>query len=350
VETGSAAHLAGILLKNDEAQIASTLGLTRIAALLGKKYRFYPVPTWSDLDREPVASLKSMDSSLLGKIARTGVRASYYEEHHRILLSLFPSSQTRLRKFLGDVPPSNPVALLTQPDLHANACMVWAPGSQHPAAITPEGSNGSRKSGAFVAFLPDQKATEIRMFEDGFFVFLTNDEWKKVRDSLLSDSQPYSTPQGTDGAVSIQWVKPEAYTSPVTGDTVVAERWVEYKPDSTAPKRTTKAISDSRIVLLSSESDLPARTTVQELADYVKAIETKIDVFFVSEDSQIRRELTIHIALTSTGHQLGLVASPELKTGTSSDLTKLLESVPAPKTKGPVEFDDILTLWDPSPN
>ena len=59
VETKGVPLLAGILLKNDEAQVAWDLGLTRVTALLGMKYRYYPCPTWSDLKREPVATLHS---------------------------------------------------------------------------------------------------------------------------------------------------------------------------------------------------------------------------------------------------------------------------------------------------
>src|ERR1022692_2821908 len=48
VETGESPLLAGILLKNDEAVIAWRLGLTRVVALLGKHFRYYPCPPWSD--------------------------------------------------------------------------------------------------------------------------------------------------------------------------------------------------------------------------------------------------------------------------------------------------------------
>src|SRR6266478_4318319 len=68
VETKGVPLLAGILLKNDEAQVAWGLGLTRVTALLGMKYRYYPCPTWSDLKREPVASLKAMEKVTSGRL------------------------------------------------------------------------------------------------------------------------------------------------------------------------------------------------------------------------------------------------------------------------------------------
>jgi len=74
VETGESPLLAGILLMNDEAMIAARLGLTRVAALLGKHFSYYPFPPWSDLDRQPMVSLASMENSLLARASRVPVR------------------------------------------------------------------------------------------------------------------------------------------------------------------------------------------------------------------------------------------------------------------------------------
>ena len=215
-------------------------------------------------------------------------------------------------------------------------------------AITPEGSDGSRKSGAFLAFVPEQKATEIRQFEDGFYVFVTNQDWQKVHDSILSGSDAYIPPVGAGGAsVSIRWAKPEGYTSPVTGETTMAERWVTYEPNGAAEKSKTVAISSSRIVLLSSDADLQARVTATELADYVNAIKAKVDAFFAPEKPHVRRELTIHFALGSTQNDLQMVTAPELKQDTAENLHQALESVLAPRVRGPVAFDYYITVWEP---
>jgi len=57
--------LAGILLKGDEAVIAWNLTPTRVTALMGKSYRYYPYPFWSDLQRTPVGSPKIWTRALL---------------------------------------------------------------------------------------------------------------------------------------------------------------------------------------------------------------------------------------------------------------------------------------------
>ena len=345
VETGRVPLLAGILLKEDEAQIAWDLGLTRVTALLGMKYHYYPCPTWSDLKRESVASRRAMDDDLLGKIAGVGVRANYYEERNHIFLSVSPSSQTRLEKLLRGLPPTQPLALRTQPDSRANACLVWHPGE--PMAITPPGSNGSRKTGAFLAFVPEQDANEVRMVEDGFSLFLTNSTWQKIREALLSGSDiliPSDAKAGT--SISVEWAKPSAYTSPVTGETYVAEKWTTYEPESSSPAPKQRvAVRSKRTVLLTSDQDLQAYTTAEDLAGYVNAIESAVDTFFAPPERRNRHELTIQLALAAEGHEVRIVAAPVLSADVEEDLQKRLESVPAPKVGGPVKLDFILSVW-----
>jgi len=346
VETRSVPLLAGILLKDDEAQIAWDLGLTRVTSLLGMKYHYFPCPTWSDLQREPVASLRAMEKSFLGEITRVPVRATYYEERKHIFLSLLASSQARFQEFLGQLPPAIPVALRTQPDPRANACLVWRPGQEQSMAITPTDSNGSRKTGAFLAFVPDQDTNEIRMVEDGFSLFLTNSAWQKIREALLSGTDVFVSSAGADAAsISIEWVKPAAYTSPVSGETHTAERWTTYHPESTLPPKERVAVSSTRIVLLISERGLQERTTAEDLAAYVNAIESAVDTFFTPLERRTNRELTIQLALTTAEHEVRFIAVPDLSADVTEDLHERLESVPSPKVGGPVKLDLILSLW-----
>ena len=347
VETGGVPLLAGILLKEDEAQIAWDLGLTRVIALLGMKYRYYPCPTWSDLNRESVASLSGMDKSILGKMARIGVRASYYEEHNHIFLVVSPTSRAQLQKVLGELPPTQPLALRTQPDSRANACLVWRPGQDQTMAITPPDSDGSRKTGAFLAFVPEQDANEVRSTEDGVALLLTNTTWQKIREALLSGSDVFVPSPGKAGAsISVEWAKAATYTSSVTGETYVAEKWTNYEPRGSSPATKQRvAVNSSRIVLLTSERDLQARTTAEDLASYLNAIGSAVDAFFTPPERRTKRELTIQLALTAKGHEVRIVAAPDLSADLEEDLRQRLESVPAPKVGGPVKLDYILSLW-----
>jgi hypothetical protein len=346
VETKGVPLLAGILLKNDEAQVAWDLGLTRVTALLGMKYRYYPCPTWSDLKREPVASLHAMEKSHLWEIARVPARASYYEERKHVFLSVLPSSRASLQGFLNKLPPAKPLALRTQPDVRANACLVWHSGHDQPVAITPAGSDGSRKTGAFLAFIPEQDTNEIQTVEDGFFLYLTNSAWQKIRSALLSGTDVFVPPAGVGGAsITVVWAKPAAYTSPVSGETYTAERWTTYNPETTLPPKELVAVSSSRVVLLTSEHDLQERITVDDLGAYVNLIEKAVDTFFTPLERRTNRELTIQLALTAAEHEVRFIAVPDLSADVAEDLHERLQSVPSPKVGGPVKLNFILGVW-----
>lgn len=138
------------------------------------------------------------------------------------------------------------------------------------------------------------------------------------------------------------------YTSPVTGETYMAERWTNYAPDITSPPKEHMAVSSTGIVLLTSERDLGERTTAEDMAGYTDLIEKAVDTFFASLEPRTPRELTIQLALTAAGHEVRMIAVPDLSTDVAEDLHSRLESVPAPKVRGPVTFDFVLTIWSPT--
>ncbi len=198
-------RLAGILLKGDEPEIVWTFGITRVVALLGLKYRHYPYPVWSDLKRDAVASIKSMKKNLMSRVPRISADASYYEEGNHIFLSVQPASREFLQQGLSQVPPGSPLIINTWIDSRADACLVWSSkDNAPPAAISPPDSKGARKTGSFLAFVPEQETNEIKLIEDGYSVFITSSSWQKIREALASGSN-VSIP-GADGAIlTIEW-------------------------------------------------------------------------------------------------------------------------------------------------
>jgi len=198
-------RLAGILLKGDEPEIVWSFGMTRVAALLGMNYRHYPYPVWSDLRRDAVASVKSMKKSFLAQIPRVSTRASYYEEGNHIFLSVDPESREILQQGLSKLPPRSPLILNTWIDSRADACMVWSSKDDAPpTAIAPPGSKGVRRTGSFLAFVPEQQTNEIKPIEDGYSLLITNSSWQKIREALASGSS-VSIP-GPDGVIlTIEW-------------------------------------------------------------------------------------------------------------------------------------------------
>lgn len=339
--------LAGIALKGDEALIAWHFSLTRVTALLGMKYRYYPYPTWSDLQRAPVASLKGMDKSPLEMIVKTTARGSYYEEDKHISLVLLPSSRERLQKFLGKLGPDQPIFLRTQVDGRADACLVWSPGQKKLVVIAPAGSTGSRKTGAYLVLLPaKQKATDFQIVEDGYSIFFIASDWQKVREALTSGTD-VSIPAASAGGVSftLEWAK-TGYTSPVTGETFMSERWTTYEPQHDSPTKSSGAVSAKKVVLLTSEQELKTRTTAQDLGNYLIEIEKTVEAFFSQPDRKVGRDLSIRLELNASQQpKIQIVAEP----GLAADLMKVLHDqlavVPGIKVSGPVVLDLVISVW-----
>jgi hypothetical protein len=346
VDTGDVALLSAIMLKGEEAEIASNYGLTRVTALLGARYHYYPSPPWSDLSREPVATLAEMKSSPLSNVGRLAVHGSYYEQSNHIVLTLPFSSRTRVHR-LGELPSSAAVVLLTQPDPRANACLVWRPAKQAPFAITPEKSDASRKTGGFLAFVPQQEATEFRIIEDGLAVFLTDNDWQKLRDALVSGSNASVSASSTPGAASISvlWEE-DTYTSPASGETY--HLGVRQDPQSGFPAHNKHlAISSSEIVLLTSENDIDARikAAAATLGNCVSQIADVLDKFFSGTDLRVSRKVTLHLTLDKNSHDIKAVEVPQLPDDVAEALRQRLLSVSAPASGGPVVLDYVVTLW-----
>jgi len=347
VETGESPLLAGIMLKNDEAMIAGRLGLTRVVALLGKHYNCYPCPPWSDLNRQPMASLASMENSLLARASRVPVRGCFCHQNNNLSLRLVLHIRERLEKFLARIGPLAPLALPTQVDPRANACLVWPESTTSPRwAISPPNSDGSRKTGAFVLFIPEQPSNRIKIVEDGVAVFLTNNDWKTIREALQSSSDILMPMTGEGGGTfTLEWSKPAPqYTSPVTGKTVT----LDLCYPSSSPPKLSVSVSAAQIILLTLDRALKERTREEDIAGCAREIENVVEQFFAVSHRMAPREIVVHLALMPNGSTIRFVATPDLTPEDTQELQVHLESVRAPKVTGLVEFEYLASLWKPS--
>jgi len=158
-----------------------------------------------------VSSYRAMEKSFLHKYPshqQTIIQASYYAEGNKIFLSLFPSVQEDLRRFLFKKAVAEPVLFYTLVDRRADSCLVWAPLSDRPVLIGPESSKALRKTGAFLAVVPEQKQNEIRIIEDGYVLSLNTTTWQKLRDAFVSGGDvTLSGEKEEEVSISIEWVK-----------------------------------------------------------------------------------------------------------------------------------------------
>jgi hypothetical protein len=201
--------LLATMLVGDELMAVQSFGPMRVAALLGNAFRFYPWPAWFDRTRASVVALREMEqSSLLATLPRGSLYhcARVRKQQENIVLSLLPEARAEIPLLLDQVPREQPLAMLTNLDPEANGCLVWQPGQSGAAGIAPENSDGSRPSGAFLAFVPAQEHNQGQIFEDGFTMSLTAAAWNVVREGLKA-AHPLHVP-GSPGwfSLSVEWV------------------------------------------------------------------------------------------------------------------------------------------------
>lgn len=347
VDTGNTPLLAAIMLKGDEAQVACDFGLTRVSLLIGRSYGYYPVPPWSDLEREPVTSLAAMQSSLLAeiKVPTFSLQARYYEESNNVHLQISRGSRERLQNALGQLDLTQSVMIRTNVDPRANACLFWSPVPKVAQAIMPLNSDASRKSGSFLLFVPCQKENTRKLVEDGIFLLLTDNDWKEVREALMSGND-FVLPSARKecAGLYIEWLQ-TTYTSAITGENwVCPEGWVKYGPGAVSPSLKGAAVRGREIVFLTGDADLKRSTSAEDITAYLRDIEEAADEFFATQKQRISRQIGVHFALTETGHDIALTSNPDLTPDDADALRRRLDRVHVPRVKGPVEFEFFLKV------
>lgn len=197
--------LAAVLITAEEIAVYQAFGQSRLLALLGQAYRYYPFPPWADLQRASVSSMASNDGSLLGQVPRAAVTGAARIDGERLAVRLHPSSAPVLHQMLNGIGAGSVFALTMGIDPTADGCLVWQAGQQGPSAITPPSSRGERLAVGFVAVLPDQPADGGQLFEDGVAMFLTSLSSQALREALASGRTIMITGQHGKMSLSVEW-------------------------------------------------------------------------------------------------------------------------------------------------
>jgi hypothetical protein len=237
--------LAAILLTAEEFEVYRNFGVTRIMSHLGRAYVYYPCPSWSERSRSSVVSMEAMQESILRRMPLLSVRGGgvrAYQEARpnsiqkspepgrylqqqivqwssnttHITLQVSPQASEELRRQLAQYPPDAVVAVLTELDPTANACLVWRSGQPNAFAITPPNSDGSRLGGCFIAFVPQQASDKGQILEDGFIILLTDASWMAIREAIAS-GHPIFVPATNDGASFSLLVDSQTDQNPIDG-------------------------------------------------------------------------------------------------------------------------------------
>jgi hypothetical protein len=207
--------LTAIFLHGPEAELAERCGSYRPLTLLGYTNRYYPCPPWSDRDRPCVFTAGDLEQSLLSDFPVLCVRGAtvclegsgrdpagpspvlygleQFTPGRSLRLTVARDCLPSLRDFLNRIPEHVPFVVVTDPHPSASARLAWRPGQGRVEAIMPNGSDGSRLTGGFVAFLPSDDLEFGNVHEDGFAVALRAAAWRGLR-RALETGRPYALP------------------------------------------------------------------------------------------------------------------------------------------------------------
>jgi|SRR5450432_1818200 len=197
--------IVALLVDAAELRTALDFGTYRVLMRIGERYRHFPFPLWSDLDRPSVASEREHET-LLAKLPRTrALGASFVVEGERVRILLAPGVKATLGRGVARLPAGAPFALLVKPAPSANAVLVWYPGQNEPMGITPDGSDGSRMSGSCLLIVPGGQDDQTRQIEDGYSLSFSTASWASVAAALLEE-RPLSLGMAEGVRLSLEWL------------------------------------------------------------------------------------------------------------------------------------------------
>ena len=302
------ACLAGVLVTADELRAVREFGSTRVLARLGQATSHYPFPPWADRRRRGLSLERTLEASLLSKIARASahdVRVGLHD--NRITMSAARSEQSSWKDRLAQIPESIPLALLTAFDPGANGCLVWVPGQKAPEAIIPPGSDGSRMCGCFIVFVAEQAENGGKLLEDGFAMELTSEAWRSIRRALVDGKELVLPASGDRMSFALTW-RDEIYVSPIDAQAYRAEGgWTTFQPDPAAGAGDARAparVTLGQVRLLMSQDEFAARTAVQDLAAFCREIQRCAERVLGDHDGEL--EVLLQLRCAPQGHEVGL--------------------------------------------
>jgi hypothetical protein len=295
--------ICAILVTEDEVEAIQEFGITRVMARLGQAAHYYPCPPWSDPSRPGISFAESRERSLLARVDHfhaRGCRAYQFDD--QIVLVLAKSTGALVAEGLAELPEEAAFALPTEFDRDADGCCGWEPGQSEPVAIAPEGSSMRRVCGCFLMFTVGQEKDGATRFEDGFGVFLKPQSWRELREAIRHE-KPIRIPP-TDGHMPLvlEWSS-ELFPNPVDGKIYVSPGgWRHYYPQSESSEWPAQTVTLDHTRLLTGEDNIAARTTTEDLAEFIREVVRRVDATFECSDKPF--ELMVQFKCQPTGHEI----------------------------------------------
>lgn len=339
--------LHGIFLKEREWAELMRLGCPmRQLTRLGDHYRHYPWPPWCDPARADVGPMPDSEPSMLAKLPWLPAWSSIVEgDGSAITLHVHSSERRDLAKSLATLPPAGACALSLGPATGIHGHYVWSPGQVGAAAIMPASRAqvgwkivappNLRLGGCFVVFAPGADWSAAGQVEDGFVVVLTDLDWRRVRDAIERGDELTVASTHAEGLPFVVRPRQESYLNPVDGNEYRA-KWAKYTPmgESKAPALPPGVTVSWRF--LTSETDLVARMTVDDLAAFGQRAEATL-VGLLTE-SVGAGELTIQFDCEPNGFEVRIAHRGSFSAAVLRMLESQLGSLDPIRATGAVSF------------
>lgn len=329
--------LVGIPLSEVEIRVAKTCGVCRVLSRRGQATTMYPFPCWYDRDQQDLVSEGADDVSMLQKVARITIKGvSLLSENNIVKMRAHPSAAKTLKEVLEQIPPDVGLAFLTEPAREADGWLVWLPGQEGPAAITPPGSKGSRLTGFHLVIAPGVEEESVRIGEDGFWLLMRTESWQRLEQALREQDCFEMRPDGEHMGFELSWLETE-YKNPVDGKIIsTPEGWTEYFPVGGAVD------THMQIRLLVSEHEMTQAIDVERFAAYLQ------DITGVVEDTiykETGRQRTVYLQFELAPECEMVVKAACDPTGTVSEsVVNRLTELSAPDVQGMLAFQVVVKI------
>jgi hypothetical protein len=294
-------------------------GALRALARIGRAYQFFPTAPWCDPDRAPL--FPPDHQTILSGVASASLPGmSALLAGGDIIVRLARPSAATLAQNLPSLPQTAALAFLLSLDPKADACLVWTEGQRGPEAITPPGSNGSRVSGCFVLFVPQQLTDASNPVEDGFAVMLTDSTWGRVREALTRGA-PLTVPATAPfKALVLEW----------------------YDPPAAPADPPPPAVSEMQMRLREAQAEVDQRLGMNALVAYADTVEKTVQQHFANV-SGAGAVLEIDVVLGQASPSIQVRTWPQTEV---SALYQRLMALPAPRLRsGEIGFTGSFALW-----
>ncbi len=291
------ACLSAMPLCDEDMEVKLRCGSLRLLSNLGLMAHYFPWPPWTDLDRPAVPAAHGVPDSVLSRLPVLEVPwATACKEGDVLRVRFLPRHGDVLHNASLELEPGTPRAILMDLEPAADACFVWGPGTRQSEAIAAAGSRGRSIAACFVAFAESEDGNEVRQVEDGFFCFLTKDEFERF-ETCLVNRETLHVSCNSECDLAVDWICDE-FENPCDGKRYTSSTGFRtFEPANQQSPRDGAAVYPDGMFCLMGLDDVDAST----LHLFLKAIDARMRGFFESRGDVSGVDILLQVDVDAGG-------------------------------------------------